>query len=43
MQYKPIKNFHVENAILGKGFNLGATGFFFHAFTLMPISYVQFD
>jgi hypothetical protein len=43
MQYKPIKNYHMENAILGKDFNLGATRFFFHAFTLISISYVQFD
>ncbi len=35
MQYKPIENYHVENAILGKDFNLGMTGSFFHAFTLM--------
>jgi hypothetical protein len=43
MQYKPIKIYHMENAILGKDFNLGAIGFFFHAFTMMSISYVQFD
>jgi hypothetical protein len=35
MQYKLIKNYHVENAILGKDSNLGAIGSFFHAFTLM--------
>jgi hypothetical protein len=33
MQYKPIENYHVENVILGKDFNLGATDSFFHAFT----------
>jgi hypothetical protein len=33
MQYKLIENYHVENAIFGKDFNLGATGSFFHAFT----------
>jgi hypothetical protein len=35
MQYKPIKNYNVENAVLGKDFNLGTTVSFFHAFTLM--------
>ncbi len=34
MQYKPIKNYHMENVILRKDFNLGATTSFFHAFTL---------
>jgi hypothetical protein len=29
MHYKPIEICHVENAILGKDFNLGATGSFF--------------
>jgi hypothetical protein len=29
MQYKPIKNYHVENAILGKDLNLGTTNSFF--------------
>jgi hypothetical protein len=33
MQYEPIKNCHMENAILGKDFNFGAIGFLFHAFT----------
>jgi len=33
MQYKPIKNYHMENVVLGKDFNLGAIGSFFHAFT----------
>jgi hypothetical protein len=35
MQYKFIENYHVENAILGKDFNLGPIGSFFHAFTLL--------
>jgi hypothetical protein len=35
MQYKPIKIYNVENAVLGKDFNLGTSGSFFHAFTLM--------
>jgi hypothetical protein len=34
MKYKPIKNYHVENAILKKDFNLGTTHSFFHVFTL---------
>jgi hypothetical protein len=33
MWYKPIKNCHVKNAILGKDLNLGAIGSFIHAFT----------
>jgi hypothetical protein len=37
MQYQPIENYHVENAILGKDFNLGVTSFLFHAFTLMQV------
>ncbi len=32
MQYKPIENYHVENAVVGKDFNLGMTSFLFHAF-----------
>ncbi len=32
MQYKPIKICHMENAILGKDFNLGAIGSFFSCF-----------
>jgi hypothetical protein len=36
MQYKPIKNCHVENTIIGKDYNLGATGSFFHA---SPMNY----
>jgi hypothetical protein len=35
MQSKPIENYHVENAILAKDFNLGVIGSFFHAFTLV--------
>jgi hypothetical protein len=35
MQYKLIENCHMENAVLGKDFNLGATSSFFHAFILM--------
>jgi hypothetical protein len=33
MQYKPIKNYYVKNAILGKDFNLGMISFLFHIFT----------
>ncbi len=33
MQYKPIENYHVENTVLGKDFNFGATSSLFHAFT----------
>jgi hypothetical protein len=29
MDCKPIENCHLENAILGKDFNLGAIGSFF--------------
>jgi hypothetical protein len=35
MKYKPIENYHVENAILGKDFNHGAIGSLFHVFTLL--------
>jgi hypothetical protein len=35
MEYKPIENYHMENAIIGKDFNLGTTSSFFHAFTQM--------
>jgi hypothetical protein len=35
MQYKSIENCHVENVVLWKDFNLGATGFFFHDFIHM--------
>jgi hypothetical protein len=38
--YKPIEIFHVENVILGKDFNLGATCSLFHAF--IPIKTIQF-
>jgi hypothetical protein len=34
MQYKPIKNYSMENVILRKDFNLGTNSSFFHAFTL---------
>jgi hypothetical protein len=37
MQYKPIENYHVENAILGKNFNLGMISSFFDAFTLKDL------
>jgi hypothetical protein len=40
MQYKPIEDCHVENAILRKDFNLGTTSSIFHVFTLM--SYVMY-
>jgi len=33
MQYKPIENYHMENVVLGKDFNLGVIGSFFCAFT----------
>jgi hypothetical protein len=29
MQYKPIENCHMENAVLGKDLNLGVIGSFF--------------
>jgi len=32
MQYKPIENYHMENIVLGKDFNLGAIGSFFSCF-----------
>jgi hypothetical protein len=32
-KYEPIKNCHMENALLGKDFNFGAIGLLFHAFT----------
>jgi hypothetical protein len=34
MEYKLIKNFHVEDVVLGKIFNLGMIGSFFHTSTL---------
>jgi hypothetical protein len=40
MQYKPIKICHAKNAILGKDFNLGMIGFFFHAFTPRSRTYL---
>jgi hypothetical protein len=33
MQYKPIENYRVKNAVLGKDFNLGVISSFFHDFT----------
>jgi hypothetical protein len=39
MQYKPIKNYHVQNVILRKDYNLGAIGFFFHVFTLVLVGF----
>jgi hypothetical protein len=36
MQYKPIENYHMENAVLGKDLNLSMISSFFHAFTLGP-------
>jgi len=41
IQYKPIENYHMENAILGNDFNLGVIGSFFHVFTQM-ISLIWF-
>jgi hypothetical protein len=35
MQYKPIENYHMENAILKKDFNFSVISFFFHVFTHM--------
>jgi hypothetical protein len=35
MQYKPIENYHVENAVFRKDFNLSATNSLFHVFTHM--------
>jgi hypothetical protein len=32
MHYKPIENCQMENAILGKDFDLGTTNSFFHVF-----------
>jgi hypothetical protein len=39
MQYKPIENYQVENAILKKDLNLCVTSSFFHAFTLMAYKF----
>ncbi len=33
MKYKLIKNYHLQNAVLRKDFNLVTTSSFFHAFT----------
>jgi hypothetical protein len=33
MKYKLIKNYHMENVVFGKDFNLRAISFFFHAFS----------
>jgi hypothetical protein len=33
MQYKPIENYHMENVVLGKDFNLGVISSFFLVFT----------
>jgi hypothetical protein len=33
MQYKPIKNYHVENVVFRKDFILGVISSFFHYFT----------
>ncbi len=33
MQHKPIENYHMENVVFGKDFNLGAISSFFHVFT----------
>jgi hypothetical protein len=37
MCFKPIKNFHVENVVLKKNFNLGTIGIFF---MLSPPSFI---
>jgi hypothetical protein len=37
MQSKLIKNYHMENVVLGNDFKLGATSSFFHVFTLKHI------
>jgi hypothetical protein len=44
MNYKLIKNCHVENVVLGKGFNFGMTSFVF-AFTpwYWYFSYICYD
>ncbi len=43
MQYNPIKNYHMENVVLGKDFNLGTTSSFFHVFTFVPPIVQQFQ
>jgi hypothetical protein len=35
MQYKPIENYHMKNAILGKDFNISVTRSFSHVFILL--------
>jgi hypothetical protein len=39
MQYKPIENYHVENVVLRKDFNIGTIGSFFHAFTQLTTNF----
>jgi hypothetical protein len=39
MDYKPIENYHVKNAILGKDFNLGMINSFFMFSPKYGISY----
>jgi hypothetical protein len=43
MQYKSVKKCHVENVVLGKDFNLGTTGSFFHVFTQMHVFIASMD
>jgi hypothetical protein len=33
MKYKPIENYHMENVVHGKDFNLRMKNSLFHAFT----------
>jgi len=33
MKYKPIENYHMENAVLGDDFNFGGISSLFHSFT----------
>jgi hypothetical protein len=37
MQYKPVENCHMENAVFKKDFNLGTTSSFFDAFTQLQV------
>jgi hypothetical protein len=37
MQYKPIENYHVENVVLGKDFNLGLISYLFMFSPLAPL------
>ncbi len=39
MQYKPIKNCHMENVVLRKDFSIGTIGSFFHAFTQLTTNF----